>query len=122
MLEIYSEDNEKMAWADQWVREEIDGQGLVAIPRLCLSYEAGMDLCARQSYAKVFTEARIHIDDETFGLHVVHAEFPLYATGEAVLVRTCFALVPAGEKLNLDTLFKLIKRGAELLRDQEESA
>jgi len=118
-IEIWR-DEQRIAWSALWIVDELEGHRLVAVPRLRLSHEAGLELSARLPYSKVFLGARILApgwkDRGNHGFVVVHATFDLYRTGEADLSGfAAMVITPSTVRPPVD---KVIRRTAEMLRGE----
>ena len=114
-LEIIGPGEDLLAWAHHWKVSEPAHHGLLAVPRLHLSYDTGLNFCAGQSYATVFAGAKAHFDDHAFDLFVIHSTFPMWTQARADLDLVCFVLLDGQHTFDPNRLGEAAREGRELL-------
>jgi hypothetical protein len=101
-----------VAWATVWIFDKVEGQRLVAFPRLHLTADATLDLCAGQHYFDVFRGAYLELERKEL-LYLLHASFSFWKTGEPELRDVAFVL--GHFPLDSSRFWRCLRHGAEML-------
>jgi len=110
---VISREGNTLAWASTWLVDAIDGHDLIAVPRMLLSQELTLDLSA-VSYGKAFADSTVELRGEPRSFFVLHSDFALYTTGEA-LIRNFACILPV-EGHPRPPLGDVLSRTANMLR------